>query len=176
MAKRDIYLKIRSEEDLYDPFDPTRRTLSEGLKSYITNKLIELSAFDEAVIHVTSDIDIDHEHIRIMIADIVEKERASLNSDRKKNFFNQIRLLVIGVIFVVISVILEVKAGAVWYTILSTIGAFSIWEASSIWIIENPKLRMKRRVFNRIIERITIVFDGASPDEAPQEAAGDGSL
>jgi hypothetical protein len=59
---------------------------------------------------------------------------------------------------------LQPTVGVVWFTVLSTIGAFSMWEAASIWIIQNPKLRMRKRAISRLKERFTLSFVNTSND------------
>ena len=62
----------------------------------------------------------------------------------------QLWMFAIGVLFIAVSLILEKRIPVVWFTVLSTIGAFSIWEAASIWIVRNPALRLNRKMVSKI--------------------------
>jgi len=64
----------------------------------------------------------------------------------------------LGVLFITISLALQPVVNVVWFTVLSTIGAFSMWEAASIWIVQNPKLSMRKRIVARLSKQLTYRF------------------
>ena len=51
----------------------------------------------------------------------------------------------IGVLFIGVGLLLADRLPALTGEIISTIGAFSMWEAAGIWIVENPGNRIKQR-------------------------------
>ena len=70
-------------------------------------------------------------------------------------------MFAVGVCFIAVSLALESKVGVVWFTVLSTIGAFSMWEAASIWIIQNPRLRLRKRIVGKLKDNISISVESA---------------
>ena len=52
----------------------------------------------------------------------------------------------IGAVFITLWLVAAVFPGGFWPEILSIIGSFAIWEASNIWIVENPKIKTRRKV------------------------------
>ena len=51
----------------------------------------------------------------------------------------------IGVLFIAFGLYASDMLPALTGEIISMIGAFSMWEAASIWIVENPENRIKQR-------------------------------
>lgn len=51
----------------------------------------------------------------------------------------------IGVLFIAFGLYTSDKLPALIGEIISTIGAFAMWETASIWIVENPENRIKQR-------------------------------
>lgn len=92
-----IKLKIKDEDDLYDPFAYEEQLLSDDVKSYVLKRLA--------------------------------------------------------------------KRG---------IGAFSMWEAASIWILQNPMLRLRRRVNRKIKNNGEIKFRCAKHAGTSQDSEGSG--
>ena len=65
---------------------------------------------------------------------------------------NSIRLLIIGILFIVIGISSSNHVNPVIAAIVSTIGSFSVWEASAEWIETLPALRKKEKVLKRIAD------------------------
>lgn len=62
------------------------------------------------------------------------------------------RLLGIGVLFIVLGILIAGQVNSVMAAIISTIGSFSVWEASAVWIETLPSLRKKERLLRRLAE------------------------
>ena len=151
-----IKLQVEKEKELYHPFDPDDTLISDSVKDYILDRLKENNAGDEVQIQIQSQDSIDEDHIRKAVLNWTAEEKRSLKAEHRKNTIQQLWMFGVGVLFLAISLALEAKVGLVWYTVLSTIGAFSMWEAASIWIIQNPKLRLQRRIVDRRLAGIRI--------------------
>ncbi len=93
-------------------------------------------------------------------------EDEGIKREFHKNNVQQAWMFGVGVLFIAVSLLLDGKVGMVWYTVLSTIGAFSMWEAAGIWIIHNPKLRMRKKIAKAIGENaeIKIVKNNGAKD------------
>ena len=64
-----------------------------------------------------------------------------------------------GLSFVTINLSLQDRIPIVWYAVLSTIGAFSIWEASSFWIVKNPKIGIRKKTLEKLRSHTEITFE-----------------
>ena len=69
----------------------------------------------------------------------------------------------VGFAFVMLSTILESRIPTVLFTVTSTIGAFAIWEASAIWIIENPRIQLSRQVKRKLFKDMKLEFAITDP-------------
>ena len=58
--------------------------------------------------------------------------------------------MIIGAIFIVIGIAFAPKMNEVAAAIISTIGSFSVWEASAQWIEALPALRKKDRILGML--------------------------
>ena len=154
-----IKFKIDEEKDLYNPFDVDDILLSEDVKNYISGQLTSRKIGDQVEILIISQKPIDKEKVEKAFYQWIADEEMDIKREFRKNLLQQFWMFGIGVLFIALSLAFEDKVGMVWYTVLSTIGAFSMWEAASIWIIQNPKLRMRKRITTAIGEHAVVRID-----------------
>ena len=64
----------------------------------------------------------------------------------------QVRLFAIGLAFIAIWLLVKTITNVLIVEILSIIGSFAIWEASNIWIVEKPNIRLKRHMLRRLMD------------------------
>ena len=64
----------------------------------------------------------------------------------------QVRLFAIGLAFIAIWLLVKTITNVLIVEILSIIGSFAIWEASNIWIVEKPSIRLKRHRLRRLMD------------------------
>ena len=55
-----------------------------------------------------------------------------------------------------LSLLVQSQVNTLTYTILSTIGAFAMWVAAAIWIVENPKRRVRRHIFDKLKQDVDV--------------------
>ncbi len=151
-----VKLHVANEADLYNPFSPDVDLISDDVKSYLFDRLREQSIKDEVELQIVSPHAIDEERIALAIHDWTESERNGIKVSYRRNMVQQFWMFGIGVAFIALSLMLQSRINVVWFTVLSTIGAFSMWEAASIWIVQNPKLRMKRKLIDKIEKHTSI--------------------
>jgi hypothetical protein len=141
----EIEIKVENEEDLYNPFDNRNRTLSDDFVNYIITCLKDRSFKEETRLVIMGN-KIDTKKLETAMQSAYESKRRLLKIERRAYQFKCLRLLFIGILFVVIGIAFAGKMNEVVGAIVSTIGSFSIWEAANIWIEELPELRLKRRL------------------------------
>ena len=76
----------------------------------------------------------------------VEKLSRRTHREIVRRNLNAVRLLLIGVLFIIIGILSGNHMPAIASAIISTIGSFAVWEASAIWIETMPVLRKRERV------------------------------
>ena len=140
-----IKLRIHSEDELYNPFDEDYKTLSSDVTDYLYERYKEKGLKDRLKIHITSYDNIDIEKLRSAFLSYCDSQRIQLIKEKKRNMIKQLWMFGIGVLFIALGLFASDKLPALTGEIISTVGAFSMWEAASIWIVENPENRIKQR-------------------------------
>ncbi len=156
-----VKLKIEEEKDLYDPFDPDGESLSGDVKAYIVDRIPERKLGDDVELQIIAAEPLDRERLKRAFCRWYDVEERKLKSEYRKNLVQQLHMFAVCVCFIAVSLALESKVGVVWFTVLSTIGAFSMWEAASIWIIQNPRLRLRKRIVGKLKDNISISVESA---------------
>ena len=80
------------------------------------------------------------------------KIERSLKKQRHTNWVRQLWMFGVGIIFTALGVILELNENTVSFTVLSAIGGFAMWDAASVWISENPLLKVKEKRLQQLSE------------------------
>lgn len=144
----EIVIRIQEESELYNSFDPSRRTLSSDLGEYIISCLKDSSIGDKPLLHIVSDTEIDLEQFHKALDHYSERQMTEFEKSRKSNRYHALRMCCIGVFFIVVGIVFNGSLGAVPTTVIETLGSFSIWEAADIWLQELPRLRISQKIAN----------------------------
>ena len=153
-----ITLNVENEEELYNSLDPQKTLLADDVKTYLRNKLQARGQKDGVELCVFSQTPIDEERFKGAIDRWIEEEHSSIHASKKRKRIQQAWMFGAGVLFISLSLALQPVVGVVWFTVLSTIGAFSMWEAASIWIVQNPQLRLRKLGISRLSKQLTLRF------------------
>ena len=151
-----IRLKVKNESDLYNPFDADGKMLSEDVRNYIMEKLRLCKLSNGIETRIITDAEIDSDKIEKTLREWSEREETYVKKTYRRNLLQQFIMFAIGVAFITLSLVIQADIPIVVYTVLSTIGAFSIWEACSIWIVKNPELRFKKRMLKVMRDNSTV--------------------
>lgn len=161
----EIKLKIHNESDLYNPLDPKKEVLSDEVISFLEKKYIEKTDLLEKItICILSDEDVDEERIKRNFKNFVDRELLLLQKQKNRSLFKQIRLLVIGIIFIALWLFLETITESVFATVVCIVGWFAVWEAANVWFVEFPEYRMKKLRFQLMQKTEMIFFCGVEFD------------
>ena len=145
-----IKLKVKGEAELFNSLDPDCEQLRDEVKEYIFEKLKAQKAMTGHELVILSEEDIKEERVRAALDHWADLEEETAMNLRRINMLQQIYLFSLGLLFILISLALQSRVGAVFFTVLSSIGGFSTWEAANIWIVENPKLQIKKRIVRKL--------------------------
>lgn len=155
----EIRVKIDREEDLYCGFDETGLTLSDDVLTYITQALRERHKIEKLRLSFVSNLDLDEGRLEKAIGQYMESVGRNVKREKRSSWLNSLRLLTIGVIFVILGLVFENHMGAVAAAIISTIGSFSVWEAANVWIQEFPLIREKERAVSFLQQSELVIED-----------------
>ena len=156
----EIGIHINDEGELYNSFDESKTTLNENLLSYLQERYVE-KEFGKRAVLIFSGAKIDEDNLRAALRHHVEAELDRIKRKKKFNFLKQLRLFLIGLVFVAAGLILGNVLNSIPVEILSIIGSFAVWEAANIWIVENPTIRLQKRLNEKLLEaKIIIKQDG----------------
>ncbi|MDO4866788.1 MAG: hypothetical protein Q4C10_09530 [Clostridia bacterium] len=131
---------------LYDEFDPAEQRLSDAFKGYLEDFIEDRKPGEGVRLELTGSKDFDLERFRRAYRLHIDKLRQRNHRDRARKTASALRLLGIGVVFVLIGIAFSRSMGEVVATIVSTVGSFAIWEASAVWIEELPVITARERV------------------------------
>ena len=165
-AMQEITLNVIDEERLYNSFDPQRNLLNDEVKTYLMGEVQIEGRMDGVSLEVRSTTPIDEERFSAGIRRWVEDEERSIRVARRGNAIQQTWMFGLGVLFIALSLLFQPMVSVVWFTVLSTIGAFSMWEAASIWIVQNPKLRLRKHAVKRLGEQLSLRFSVCAANDS----------
>lgn len=147
-----INVKIEKEDELYNKFDSENQTLSDDFISYIKDKINEAYMKQNIIININSDETIDEDNAKKVWKKYMDTEMKKLDREKRSNRIKQIWLIIVGIIFISISIAVGAKFDTIIVEILSIIGSFAIWETTDIWLIENKSINFKilecRKIMN----------------------------
>ena len=137
-------IKIDNENELYNPFDKFEETLSEDLISYINNKEEIISIKEKENIEIISTKKIDEDKFKKSFEKYCDEQLILINRQQKINRTKQIGMLIVGIIFIIFSILLTDKISIIILEIISTIGSFSIWESANSWLLQSKAIKFNK--------------------------------
>ncbi len=138
-------VNIKDESELYNSFDKFEETLSEDLISYVNSKEEITSIKEREDIEIISTQKIDEEKFKKAFEKYCDEQLLIIKRKQKINRTKQFWMLVIGIVFIIFSLVLANKINIITLEIVSTIGSFSIWESANSWLIESKVIRYNKK-------------------------------
>ena len=161
---KEIYINVESENDIYSTFGGPG-DLNGEFVDYVIGKLKESEILEPVQLVFRSREPMNEQRVRDSLSMWIKKERHELQREERANKLRQLWLLIIGVAFVAVSIAVEVLVSEFSFTVLSTIGAFALWEVANGWILENPQLRIRRLLVKHMNNNYTVIFKTLNGDE-----------
>ena len=161
MADLTIKLKIEQEDDLFSPFDPDKELISEDVSEYLLNSFQRKrkSVKDTCVIRIISDAPLDKENVKKRLRDHFSGEIAEVKRSLKKLSIKTICLAVFGLIVLSLMFWLSANSDSMFLEILDIIAWVSIWEATSIIVIQSYDFRKAKRDYKKLTEATIEISD-----------------
>ena len=161
---KEIYINIDNENDIYSTFGGPGELNGEFV-DYVVGKLKDTELLEPVQLVFQSQEPMNEQRVRDSLSMWIKKERHELHREERANKLRQLWLLIIGVAFVAVSIAVEVLVSEFSFTVLSTIGAFALWEVANGWILENPQLRIRRLLVKHMNNNYTVIFKTLNGDE-----------
>ena len=146
MGEFIIPINIGCEKEIYSEFDPSGLSFSSDLTAYLSDYIEDRKLGEQVCIEVRSQTEPDMERLRKAFLLFADKLSRRNKREMIKSKVSALRLLLIGIVFIVVGILTESHIGQVIAVIISTIGSFSVWEASAVWIEPLPELRKRERI------------------------------
>ncbi len=147
-----IQLTIEKESDLYNPYDPSRERINEGvyhyLKSYCTP--LETSKHVHDTLQIITDSPIDSDRFQRVLHDAVERDIAEFDRQISRNNRRVIWESFFGVLFCALGIMLTVYLDELLLTIISLLGTMGIKDAVTISTTFNHDIKSLKKQLNPI--------------------------
>ena len=150
MRTFEIDLNIAKESDLYNPLDPTGRTISSDIMGYIDEQLEDRELGESLTLSIICPEPVDEQRLHDAMVLTEERIGRRLRKEKRALQVNSLRLVLIGVVFILIGILGKDTLHVVMSSIIGTIGSFSIWEAANAWLQQIPRIRKEQRILRAI--------------------------
>ncbi len=168
MKTQIVKIKIHEESDLYSPFDPDQKLLSEDVISYFTGNYmnVQRNNREKYQIHIISDTPVNEENVKNSIFEYCSREKDNIDFELKKMTSKTILLLSMGVIILAVWLLISARTENVSTEILSILGWITIWEGADIAILDRPELRHLQKAYEQAL-KAEVIIDAPEGDTAP---------
>ena len=155
--KTMIQLRIKNESDLYNPYDPSRTRINDGVYSYMKSfcKDPEFQQSPHNTLQIITDCPIDQERFFEILQRAVRKDQDEFDRQISRNNRRVIWELIIGIVLSVIGVFLSVYLDQVLLAIISFFGTMAIRDAIVILVTINQDIRRLKKLLDPF-SRITV--------------------
>lgn len=150
MRTFEISLNIERESDLYNPLDPMGQTLSSDITDYINEQLEGRELGESLTLSINCPEPVNARRLHDAMEHFEDKMRRRLEKETRWHRWNSLRLIAIGLVFIIAGILLSNSTHPILITIVETVGSFSIWEAANTWLQHLPRLRVERRILKAI--------------------------
>ena len=151
MGEFIIPVYIDDEQDIYSRFDPDGLTFGSELIDYLTDYLEDRGFGEKVTLQIHATEKFDAKRFETAYRNFIDKHKGRVEREIKLRTANAIRLMIIGVAFVIIGLVFAKGMNQVLAFIISTTGSFSVWQSAAIWIELLPVLRKKKIIIYKLL-------------------------
>ena len=155
-----IQLLIENESDLYNPYDPSRTRINEGVYHYLKSYCspLEASKHVHDTLQIITDSPIDEERFQRVLQDAVKKDIAEFERQIARNSRRAVWEGVLGLLFCALGIMLSVYLDEVLLTVISLLGTMGIMDAITINTTVNHDLKTLKKLLEPISDiRLEVV-------------------
>ena len=155
-----IQLLIENESDLYNPYDPSRTRINEGVYHYLKSYCspLEASKHVHDTLQIITESPIDSERFQGVLQDAVKKDIAEFERQIARNSRRAVWEGVLGLLFCALGIMLSVYLDEVLLTVISLLGTMGIMDAITINTTVNHDLKNLKKLLEPISDiRLEVV-------------------
>lgn len=155
-----IQLLIENESDLYNPYDPSRTRINEGVYHYLKSYCspLEASKHVHDTLQIITDSPIDEERFQRVLQDAVKKDIAEFERQIARNSRRAVWEGVLGLLFCALGIMLSVYLDEVLLTVISLLGTMGIMDTITINTTVNHDLKTLKKLLEPISDiRLEVV-------------------
>ena len=147
-----IQLMIGKESDLYNPYDPSRMRINEGVYHYLKSfcSPLEVSNHIHDTLQIVTDSPIDADRFQGVLHDAVERDIAEFDRQIARNNRRAIWESVFGVLFCALGIMLSVYLDQLLLTIISLLGTMGVKDAVTISTTFNHDIKNLKKLLEPI--------------------------
>ena len=147
-----IQLRIKNENDLYDPYDPSQIRINEGVYQYLKSYCSGLESSEHIydTLQIVTDSAIDTEKFQTALHDAVKRDIAEFDWKIARNNRRTIWELVIGVLLSVLGIVLAVILDKVLLAIISFLGSMCLRDSVTIQTTHNHDIKRLKKLISPI--------------------------
>ena len=147
-----IQLLIKNESDLYNPYDPSRTRINEGVYHYLKSYCspLESSKHVHDTLQIITESPIDSERFQGVLQDAVKKDIAEFDRQIARNSRRAVWEGVLGVLFCALGIMLSVYLDEVLLTVISLLGTMGIMDTITINTTVNHDLKTLKKLLEPI--------------------------
>ena len=160
-----IQLLIKNESDLYNPYDPSRTRINEGVYHYLKSYCspLESSKHVHDTLQIITESPIDSERFQGVLQDAVKKDIAEFDRQIARNSRRAVWEGVLGVLFCALGIMLSVYLAEVLLTVISLLGTMGIMDAITINTTVNHDLKNLKKLLEPMSDiRLEVVQRNAA--------------
>ena len=160
-----IQLLIKNESDLYNPYDPSRTRINEGVYHYLKSYCspLESSKHVHDTLQIITESPIDSERFQGVLQDAVKKDIAEFDRQIARNSRRAVWEGVLGVLFCALGIMLSVYLDEVLLTVISLLGTMGIMDAITINTTVNHDLKNLKKLLGPMSDiRLEVVQRNAA--------------
>ena len=141
-----IQLLINKESDLYNPYDPSQNRINEGVYNYLKSycSASETSEHKNDTLQIITDSPIDADRFQGVLHAAVKRDIAEFDRQIARNDRRVIWEIIVGLLFMAISIALAIYLDKLLLTIVSMFGTMAVRDAIKIKTTINHDIKHLR--------------------------------
>ena len=159
-----IQLQIENESDLYNPYDPSRMRINEGVYHYLKSYCSELESSKHVhdTLRIITDSPIDADRFQRVLHDAVDRDIAEFDRQIARNNRRAIWEGVIGFLLCALGIMLASFRDELFLTIISLFGTMGVKDSVTIETTFNHDIKSLKKLLDPIRDiRLEVVRDGS---------------
>ena len=149
-----IQMRIHNEEDLYNPYDPTRTRINDEVYRYLRSFCPELESKKHLhdTLQIISDSPVDVDRARKAIREAVRRDQDEFDRQIALNHKRALIGYVVGIVLSIIGFVLAFLLDQVLLELISFLGTIAVKDAFMTHIRINPDLKRLKSLLDPFLD------------------------